>query len=344
MLKQIGQAFDTISRYIIDTSHDNRPNAKKGLAWMLTILFVGSGGLVHGISILWRRLRGNVKTNETHGKIGELFKSIFPKFKPQVFLAEQAKREIEKSWNEAETEVQRATEERGEIDKNVNFQKTQEEAPKETPIPTQDVGMQATPAKTDNRSIHEPAGTQHNDSDIPESELDNSESEQVSPNKESITFPVRKLFSYTPEQSHNEIKELLYNEIVSDEVVTNKSFPFRHLISFFEEQAKIRIEKIENPTLEEDSLVQKVHHKKPRAFRKQHKPTVEKFKDPLGTSIKPSEEAGTLVESPKLDRALIQNETDKSRANKKIEDPTIQVVNSQTSNTNCQNRFSLADD
>lgn len=71
--------IDNITSFIMDPSNHKRRPVMQGVAWATTIfLGIGTVGIAHGLSALWRRLRP-VDQNETHKKICQLFNKLFSK-------------------------------------------------------------------------------------------------------------------------------------------------------------------------------------------------------------------------------------------------------------------------
>lgn len=70
---ELKNILDSVTSFIMDPSNDDRKPLIQGIAWVITVIVgIGTVGIVHGFSALWRKLR-HIEKNETHEKIARLF-------------------------------------------------------------------------------------------------------------------------------------------------------------------------------------------------------------------------------------------------------------------------------
>ncbi len=107
----IRNVLDRVTSFIIDPSHSSRKPINQGIAWAITIILgIGTIGIAHGLSALWRRLRRTQATDQ-HKKVSQLFQkttnqaeiSVSTKIKPidEEFTKNQSIDEQRKAHNTA---------------------------------------------------------------------------------------------------------------------------------------------------------------------------------------------------------------------------------------------------
>jgi len=139
--------LDKLASIIIDPSNSKRSSSAQALSWAVTIILgVGSLGLVQWGCLLWRQI-SPVEKNDTHEKVGQIFRKFFPKPEakqeetpPQA--ASQANQTVadQPSAGQTSAEIPKTTEEsatRATSDKSIEKSSSQEKTTStEKPSPT----------------------------------------------------------------------------------------------------------------------------------------------------------------------------------------------------------------